>query len=156
MLEYLDHILVVLIISLYAGLLSMTLIGIWWERQDKESNFVLRLGWFLVGACFALVGQAPRSFDIPLDGVLNWLILGALVGTLVASRMSMKFEETSLLSLVTMGLTGVLMGLGLYSLIGFDFGLAAYSISLAEILYSVVGAVVFCGLVSFYRTSFPD
>lgn len=77
-----------------------------------------------------------------IDQVVVWIVIGLLGGTLVGRLVTWSKEGLGLWRNLGLGLSGALIGGFLFRLLGIFPGLDSFSVSLRDIVASVIGALL--------------
>ena len=81
--------------------------------------------------------------DISISDVLVWLIVGLLAGSLTGLLVKRSKRGFGHLANLGLGLVGAVVGGYLFDLLRIDLGLANISVSLQDIVASLVGSLLF-------------
>lgn len=90
--------------------------------------------------------------DFTAPQIISWLIVGIIAGPVAGLVLKRRRRGYGWPGNLGLGLIGALIGGLLFSFIGWDFGLGAIAISLADVVQAFLGALLVVGIVVLVRT----
>ena len=97
--------------------------------------------------------------SVTIGGVLIWIIIGALCGSVVGTLVKRDKQGFGRLGNLLLGMAGSLVGGTLFDLTEIDLGLGEFSISFEDLVSGFAGAILILSLawmVRRYRRSSRD
>lgn len=90
--------------------------------------------------------------DFTAAQIISWVIVGMIAGPLAGLVLKRRRRGYGWLGNLGLGLAGALIGGLLFSFVGWEFGLGAIAISLADVVQAFLGALLLVGIVVLVRT----